>query len=284
MCVYNLCYIIVHSPGDADVAALKPSYFLKVRYKETKDPERMQGENKEIPILRAEIELVQSGIDRPDEMLSKGFDRQVVAFAIFIDHPSAMAAMHALNGVKFDPQTGSTLHIEPARSNSRRIQIPGINMRGPYVVIDNRNKFNYDAEDTSSDEDNNNDSNDVPSPRILILGQRMILQKRNGYYSLSWNSEEKLVEPDHALARKRAKRKTTDGAQPCSTLFIANLGPNCTEDELKQVISQMYPGFNTLKVRARGGMPVAFADFEGGEVGWFRKHHASAFATNWKGM
>lgn len=24
--------------------------------------------------------------------------------------------------------------------------------RGPYVVIDNRNKFNYDAEDTSSDE------------------------------------------------------------------------------------------------------------------------------------
>lgn len=23
-----------------------------------------------------------------------------------------------------------------------------------------------------------------------------------------------------------------------------------------------YPGFNTLKVRARGGMPVAFADFE----------------------
>lgn len=23
-----------------------------------------------------------------------------------------------------------------------------------------------------------------------------------------------------------------------------------------------YPGFNTLKVRDRGGMPVAFADFE----------------------
>lgn len=24
---------------------------------------------------------------------------------------------------------------------------------------------------------------------------------------------------------------------PCSTLFIANLGPNCTEDELKQALS-----------------------------------------------
>jgi RNA recognition motif-containing protein len=24
---------------------------------------------------------------------------------------------------------------------------------------------------------------------------------------------------------------------PCSTLFIANLGPNCTEDDLKQAFS-----------------------------------------------
>ncbi|KAF2544953.1 hypothetical protein F2Q70_00023496 [Brassica cretica] len=51
------------------------------------------------------------------------------------------------------------------------------------------------------------------------------------------------------------------GARPCSTLFIANLGPNCTEDELKQLLSR-YSGFNILKIRARGGMPVAFADFE----------------------
>lgn len=31
--------------------------------------------------------------------------------------------------------------------------------------------------------------------------------------------------------------KPVDGG-PCSTLFIANLGPNCTEDELKQALSQ----------------------------------------------
>lgn len=31
--------------------------------------------------------------------------------------------------------------------------------------------------------------------------------------------------------------KTGDGGQ-CSTLFIANLGPNCTEDELKQVFAE----------------------------------------------
>ncbi|KAJ8535874.1 hypothetical protein K7X08_034275 [Anisodus acutangulus] len=175
-----------------------------------------------------------------------GRGNQVVAFATFIEHPSAMAAMHALDGVKFDPQTGSTLHIELARSNSRRVQIPG---RGPYVVIDNRSKFNKDAEDTSSDE-GESDSDDPSEPDNVNSG--------TNDDSSEEKREEKVVEPDHALAPKSEQNeKTVDEAQPCSTLFIANLGPNCTEDELKKVVSQ-YPGFNTLKVSARGGMPVAF--------------------------
>uniref|UniRef100_A0A3Q7FVZ9 RRM domain-containing protein n=1 Tax=Solanum lycopersicum TaxID=4081 RepID=A0A3Q7FVZ9_SOLLC len=212
-----------------------------------------------------------------------GRGNQVVAFATFIDHPSAMAptihnqtlpyylglSIHLpinlsgiflvlyqsqLQGVKFDPQTGSTLHIEPARSNSRRIQIPG---RGPYVVIDNRNKFNEDAEGGTSSNEGDNDSDDASEPENPDSGTKDDSSEEK--------REEKVVEPDHALAPKSEQNeKTTDGAQPCSTLFIANLGPNCTEDELKQVVSQ-YSGFNTLKVRARGGMPVAFADFEGVE-------------------
>lgn len=36
---------------------------------------------------------------------------------------------------------------------------------------------------------------------------------------------------------KQKPEKTVEGGQ-CSTLFIANLGPNCTEDELKQVLSE----------------------------------------------
>ncbi|CAN4086921.1 unnamed protein product [Withania somnifera] len=181
-----------------------------------------------------------------------GRGNQVVAFASFVKYPSAMAGMHTPKGVKSDPQTGSTLHIEPARSNSRRIQIPG---RGPYVVIDNRKKFNEDAEDVSSDEDDI-DSGDASKPENPDSDANDSSEKKR---------EERVVEPDHALAPESGQNeKTTDGAQPCSTLFIANLGPNCTEDELKLVVSQ-HPGFNTLKMRARGGMPVAFADFEGVE-------------------
>ncbi|XP_057772033.1 uncharacterized protein LOC130991687 isoform X2 [Salvia miltiorrhiza] len=129
-----------------------------------------------------------------------GRGNQVVAFATFVNHQSAMAALHSLNGVKFDPQSGSTLHIELARSNSRRKLTPG---SGPYVVIDRRTNSETDARESSS-EDGDGDSDDPAT-----------------------NPDE--GNQDTSAAEKR------------------------------------YQGFNSLKVRARGGMPVAFADFEGVE-------------------
>ncbi|KAJ0824039.1 putative RNA recognition motif domain, nucleotide-binding alpha-beta plait domain superfamily [Helianthus annuus] len=75
----------------------------------------------------------------------------VVAFATFVNHPSAISALHALNGVKFDPQTGSTLHIELARSNSRRKNKPG---PGAYVVIDKRSTATKDDQESSDDGNN----------------------------------------------------------------------------------------------------------------------------------
>lgn len=173
-----------------------------------------------------------------------GRGNQAVAFATFVNHQSAMAALHSLNGVKFDPQTGSTLHIELARSNSTRKIKPG---SGPYVVIDRRKTSGTHARESSND-DGESDSDD---PTTNDSGNR--------HGSAVENSTEKAADDNDSFAPRNDQEKTTDGA--CSTLFIANLGPNCTDAELKQVLSQ-YPGFNGLKVRTRGGMPVAFADFE----------------------
>lgn len=53
---------------------------------------------------------------------------------------------------------------------------------------------------------------------------------------------------------------SSDDIQPCSTLFIANLSPNFTEEELKQILSECR-GFQVLKMRRKGGKPCAFADF-----------------------
>lgn len=161
-----------------------------------------------------------------------------------------MASLHALNGVKFDPQSGSVLHIELARSNSRRKRKPG---SGPYVVIDNRtNKEEDNAREESSDGGGDGESNEPSDSENQDSGEKDDL--------VTLKSGETVVDSDNAVAAVNKPEKTVEGGQ-CSTLFIANLGPNCTEDELKQVLSE-YRGFNTLKLRSRGGMPVAFADFE----------------------
>ncbi|XP_022777216.1 protein WHI4 [Durio zibethinus] len=179
-----------------------------------------------------------------------GRGNQVVAFATFLNHQSAIAAMHALNGVKFDPQAGSVLHIELARSNSRRKRKPG---SGPYVVIDRRTNTSANTQETSSD-DGGTDTEEQSGAGNADSSNKA---------DLKTVKSETAVDPENAVAAANEQLETTvdEGVQPCSTLFIANLGPNCTEDELKQVLSQ-YPGFNMLKIRAKGGMPVAFADFQ----------------------
>ncbi|KAG7577135.1 RNA recognition motif domain [Arabidopsis thaliana x Arabidopsis arenosa] len=175
---------------------------------------------------------------------------QVVAFATFTSHRFAMAAMNELNGVKFDPQTGSILHIELARSNSRRKERPG---SGPYVVIDNRNK------ELSKFQDDPSDEGDSDPDEAQELGNSES-PKENDNAKSEADSEPDSKAPS-ANGHSEKASEGGSGARACSTLFIANLGPNCTEDELQQLLYR-YPGFNILKIRARGGMPVAFADFE----------------------
>ncbi|XP_076935101.1 uncharacterized protein LOC143601616 [Bidens hawaiensis] len=172
-----------------------------------------------------------------------GRGNQVVAFATFVNHASAITALHTLNGVKFDPQTGTTLHIELARSNSTRKNKPGAAGPGAYVVIDRRSTATNDGQESSDDGDSETEE---PSEHNKDASTK--------------SDEEKAAEPENTEAAENEQTENlVDGA--CSTLFIANLGPTCTESELKPVLSR-YPGFNTLKVRNRGGMPVAFADYE----------------------
>ncbi|KAF8096602.1 hypothetical protein N665_0305s0024 [Sinapis alba] len=176
---------------------------------------------------------------------------QVVAFATFLSHGFAMAAMDELNGAKFDPQTGSALHIEVARSNSRRKERPG---SGPYVVIDNRNKEPSKCQDDQNDE-GESDPDERQEPGNGDSPEGNVKTK-----SEVESDQDSKAPPPTSLHLEKASEGGSC-ARPCSTLFIANLGPNCTEDELKQLLSR-YPGFSILKIRARGGMPVAFADFE----------------------
>jgi hypothetical protein len=50
-------------------------------------------------------------------------------------------------------------------------------------------------------------------------------------------------------------------AQPCTTLFIANLGNMVQEEEMRDVF-RSFPGFCRLRMHNKNGSPVAFAEFQ----------------------
>ncbi|KAL4568742.1 hypothetical protein LXL04_024357 [Taraxacum kok-saghyz] len=144
---------------------------------------------------------------------------QPFGFAVFVDQPSALAALHTLNGMVFDLENGSTLHIDLAKSNSR-------------------SKRSRDDERHGSDKRAKVSSSSSSYPRGIS---------------------------DPVMEALKVELKTlqdrNSSAPPCPTIFVANLGPACTEQELNQVFSRSR-GFLKLKMQSTYGTPVAFVDFE----------------------
>ncbi|KAI7728300.1 hypothetical protein M8C21_017990 [Ambrosia artemisiifolia] len=167
---------------------------------------------------------------------------QPFGFAVFVDQPSALAALHALHGMVFDLEKGSTLHIDLAKSNSRSKRSR---------IDDERHGSDKRAKGSATFSRGVSDPGvgSVHLPGLSSSAYNMI-----GYPSAqSYGSFD--VRPENTGARVR-----NSSAPPCPTIFVANLGPACTEQELTQVFSRC-PGFLKLKIQSTYGTPVAFVDF-----------------------
>uniref|UniRef100_A0A0D9WLZ6 RRM domain-containing protein n=2 Tax=Leersia perrieri TaxID=77586 RepID=A0A0D9WLZ6_9ORYZ len=188
-----------------------------------------------------------------------GRGNQAVAFVSFVTHQAALSAMSALNGTVFDPETGGSLHIELAKSNSRD---------GVYRVVDKRIKRkegNADHENAGNDEDewgehdNGGNDGDGGSEEPSDTENDDFTEK-NELPAEQSSGQPGLKQHKGQSPSDDQPDKSSSDIPPCSTLFLANLGHSCTEEDLKEVLSKQ-PGFHLLKMRRRGGMPVAFADF-----------------------
>ncbi|KAG8641195.1 RNA-binding protein L isoform X2 [Manihot esculenta] len=181
---------------------------------------------------------------------------QPFAFATFMDQPSAVAAMHALNGMVFDLEKGSTLYIDLAKSNSRS------------------------KRSRTDDEWSGLDKKAKASPSIpcgtLDSGFGSVHLPGMGntaYNTIGYPSAQSHGNFDGRVASESTGANLTNSsAPPCPTLFVANLGPNCTEQELTQVFSRC-PGFLKLKMQSTYGSPVAFVDFQDTSCSTGALHH-----------
>ncbi|KAK4778289.1 hypothetical protein SAY87_018476 [Trapa incisa] len=168
---------------------------------------------------------------------------QPFAFAVFTDRQSAVAAMQTLNGMVFDLEKGSTLHIDFAKANSRS------------------------KRSRTDDERYGLDKKARVSPTFVFtdsgLGSTHLLGMISSAHStIGYPPAQRYVDFDGRGVNERTITKTTNcSAPPCPTIFVANLGSRCTEQELIQVFSRCR-GFLKLKMQNTHGPPVAFVDFE----------------------
>ncbi|XP_062101940.1 RNA-binding protein L isoform X2 [Humulus lupulus] len=175
---------------------------------------------------------------------------QPFAFAVFLDQHSAIGAMQALNGMVFDLEKGSTLYIDLAKSNSR-----------PKRSRADDERFGSDKRARGSSFPRAPTDSSVGSMHMPGMG--------NSAYNIGYpstpsqrNLDSRAVNdigPPHS--HNSSASHLPLNSPPCPTLFVANLGPSCTEQELIHVFSR-FPGFLKVKMQGTYGAPVAFVDFE----------------------
>ncbi|KAF8687414.1 hypothetical protein HU200_043105 [Digitaria exilis] len=159
--------------------------------------------------------------------LRTGKSSQAYAFAVFADQPSALAALSATNGMVFDLEKNCTLHVDLAKSNSRSKRLRS-----------------------------------GAGSNIYISGMG------NSSHSLSgYPSAQSYANLESTSTRKDPSSFAPQNNPPCPTLFVANLGPASSEQELIDVFSSC-AGFVKLKMQNKLGAPVAFVDFKILSVGY----------------
>ncbi|XP_059594664.1 RNA-binding protein L isoform X1 [Vitis vinifera] len=176
---------------------------------------------------------------------------QPFAFAVFLDQQSAIAAMHALNGMVFDLEKGSTLYIDLAKSNSRSKRSRADDER---PGLDKKVKG-------SAGFSRPPDSAGVGSVHMPGMGNSAY--SMIGYPSTQshGNFDGRALNETPAKLNNSSAPYFPQNATPCPTLFVANLGPTCSEQELIDIFSRC-PGFLKLKMQSTYGTPVAFVDFQ----------------------
>ncbi|GJM97628.1 hypothetical protein PR202_ga14566 [Eleusine coracana subsp. coracana] len=172
-----------------------------------------------------------------------GKSSQAYAFAVFADQPSALAALAGTNGMVFDLDKNCTLHVDLAKSNSRSKRLRSDDASP------------YSSEKKARNPRGFSDSGAGSNIHMSGMG--------NSSHSLiGYPSAQSYMNLDSSTSL--SKDPSTFASQnnpPCPTLFVANLGPTCAEQELIDVFSSC-AGFVKLKMQNKLGAPVAFVDFK----------------------
>lgn len=221
-----------------------------------------------------EIYLMFRGFQGYQGSLLKLTGKEPVAFVTFENRDQAEATKLELQGVRFDPELPTTIRIEFAKANTKAakpnmFRPPNFALHGAAPGIPSPTFPTFDVttglftthEPTWPHSTNFTDFN---GNHIAALPQQLhpgIPTLPIGHSPLMLAAPVSLANQHHPFIPPNPLLPPNDNCPPCTTLFVANLGHNTTEDELKQLFTKI-PSFRRLKMlRNKGTTPVAFVEY-----------------------
>lgn len=192
-----------------------------------------------------------------------------VAFVTFLLREEAEECKKDLQGVRFDPEINQTLRIEFAKSNTKvskmqlnknPFSIPK-NGSGPHEALTplDLTGLSFFA------------SEPVWHHARIPYGDSPTSPLPSPLHSPVMNHQfphtiQQVYPPLHTAVQSNAYSLRpppiiTSDASVCTTLFVANLGKSCTENDLHNVFARTQ-GFRRLKMLNKGNAPCSFVEYQ----------------------
>ncbi|KAI9276556.1 hypothetical protein BY458DRAFT_505336 [Sporodiniella umbellata] len=216
-----------------------------------------------------------------DSMPSNGGKKQMIGFARFRTRLEALGSIDILNGKKIDQEKGTVLKAEMAKKNLHIKRTTQSNAILPSTLETSVSSSSiYDTfSPLPSDllQDLKTDLYMDPlSPNSLTdsffgihsLDQDLGFTSRLGLIPSLHQQHMKLKfvsdsEPEHYMSNNNTTRiqRPADQNPPCNTLYVGNLPPNTSEEELKLLFSNL-PGYRRMCFRTKSQGPMCFIEFD----------------------
>jgi hypothetical protein len=222
-----------------------------------------------------------------------------VGFVTFSSRQDADEARIKLQGVRFDPESSQTIRLELARSNTKvpkpkqpsppiisPATLPTIlpQHSTPAAYLSTNGAVSHaDSIMTAS----NGAVNAGMLEHLPLIGDpQQIFGLSLGPYAQALQFLPTMMPPNSAalaaalhglqqqqvhqqhlaaangiLAAVMPQAQAVNGNMLCSTLFVANLGNNPCEEEVRNLF-KAFPGFCRLRMHNKGGSPVAFVEYQ----------------------
>lgn len=192
-----------------------------------------------------------------------------VAFVTFEGRSDAEDAKAALQGVRFDPDVSQTLRLEFAKSNtkvSKPVNRQGVLMTGtPFHPREALLPPELAPSFFAAPAEPNLAYPALQFSEIIAAAQHSFPHPSPTALQIQHPHPAIQTIPSPTLSSMHHLTVAPGGGAnpPCSTLFVANLGKNCTEKELRALFAT-FPGFRRLKIlysNSKGNSPVCFVEY-----------------------